>query len=148
MRVNVLECCCALACACCAPPYVARPQVLTTGTIFEHASGPTSYQAPAPRDVGRAAPRGTAYGESCQYGIILPVSLAAVFLSPPASDDVARIPPLGVVWGEGGYADALARADRDAMGGRLYDVRADLHVSSVLGVYVRQCVEVHASIAP
>jgi hypothetical protein len=53
-----------------------------------------------------------------------------------------------VVWGYGGYADAMAEASRDASGRNLYDVRADLHISTVLGVYVRQCVEVHASVAP
>jgi len=148
MRAGLAACSVALALCSCEPPYVARPRVLTSGTVFELASGPTSYRAPGPRDVRRAAPHRNAYGESCQYGVVLPVSLAAAVLSAPASDDVARIPPLGVVWGKGGYADALAEAHRDAAGGMLYDVRADIHFSSVLGVYVRKCVEVHASVAP
>ena len=138
----------ALACASCGPPYVARPGVLPEGTVFEEATGPLSYQASTPRDVGRVAPRGEAHGEACQYGIIVPISAASTFFRNPTADDVARIPPLGVVWGEGGYAAAMADAQQSAGGGRLYDVRADLHISSVLGVYVRDCVDVHASIAP
>ncbi len=148
MKLSLLVSTATIACAACGPPYVARPGVLAQGTVFEQASGPLSYRAPAGPDVGRAAPRATAYGESCQYGIILPLSAAATFFSKPTSDDVGRIPPLGVVWGKGGYADAMAQAQRDAVRGRLYDVRADLHVSSVLGIYIRNCVEVHASVAP
>jgi hypothetical protein len=86
-------------------------------------------------------------GESCQHAIVLPITLAAVFLEKPASTDVSRIPPLGVVWGEGGYARAIDEARTSAGGAVLYNVRADTHVTAILGVYVRSCLEINADVA-
>jgi hypothetical protein len=127
---------------------VARPGVVQSGTVFESAAGPLSYQAPTPRDVaGPAQAARTARGEACQHAIVLPIALAAVFFDKPTSTDLSRVPPLGVAWSDGGYARALAEAHASAPGGVLYNVRADTHVTAVLGVYVRSCLEINADVA-
>ena len=54
----------------------------------------------------------------------------------------------GVGWGDGGLARAMAKAEQDAGGDVLVDVRADRHFSTVLWIYRRDCVEIHASVAP
>jgi hypothetical protein len=138
----------ATACCACAPAYVARPGVSLAGTVLETATGPLSYQAATPRDAGAATiARRTVRGEACQHAIVLPVASAAVFFGKPTSTDVSRVPPLGVAWGDGGYARALEGARASARGATLYDVRADTHITAILGVYVRSCLEVHAEVA-
>jgi len=138
----------ALTCIACAPQYVARPGVSRAGTVFEQATGALSYQSPTARDVVRTSREPhTVRGESCQHAIVLPVAFAATFFQKPTSTDVSRIPPLGVAWGDGGYARALEEARAAAGGAELYDVRADTHVTAILGIYVRSCLEVHAEVA-
>jgi hypothetical protein len=128
----------AIACAACGPPYAGTPTVLSQGTVFEYATGSLSYQPPTARDVAHATPAGEARGEACQYGIVLPISLVP---------GLQEVPPLGFVWGNGGYGEAVANAQVAAKGGRLFDVRADLHTNAILGVFVRRCLEVHAAVA-
>jgi hypothetical protein len=67
-----------------------------------------------------------------------------LFFVPPAGSVPTSI---GVAWGDGGYQKAMAAAQAKVPGQRLFDVRADVHVTSVLGVFRRQCLEVHAAAA-
>jgi hypothetical protein len=137
-----------VACVACAPQYVARPGVSRAGNVFEQATGPLSYQSPTARDVARTSggPR-TVRGESCQHAIVFPVAVAVALFQKPAATEATPAPSLGVAWGDGGYVQALEEARAAAGGAELYDVRADAHVTAILGIYVRRCLEVHAEVA-
>jgi len=66
-------------------------------------------------------------GEACQTGIFLPVIRASI------------------AWGDGGYRDAILKAQAQAAGASLTDVRADLRVLSILTIFRKQCVIVTAA---
>ena len=127
----------------CMPPYVANPGASRDGTIYQGSTGPLSYQASTLRD-GRALLR-EVRGEACQYSIVLPLPIGGAAVPDQGSE--AGVLQLGVGWGDGGFARAMEDARRDAGGDVLVDVRADRHFTTVLWVYRRNCVEVHASVA-
>lgn len=111
-----------LVCASCAAPGMGR--VLGPATIYEDVSAPLAYRAelrPGVREVR---------GEACQTGIFVPGTAASV------------------AWGDGGYRDAVRQAQAQAPGAPLGDVRADLHVVSILTIFRRQCVVVTAAAGP
>ncbi len=92
--------------------------------VFEDSSTPLEWRAdtgPAPREV---------HGESCRNAIGLPLFLWGGW-------------DLGG-WGDAGYRDAVAKAQAQAPGRTLSDVRADLRFVNVL-VWRQECLEVTAS---
>ena len=108
-----------LLCAACAAPGFGR--VLGPATVYEDVSAPLEYRA----DVRGGARE--VRGAACQTGIFIPTV------------------PLSAAWGDGGYRDAVARAQAQAPRAALTDVRADLHVVSILTILRRQCVVVTAA---
>lgn len=113
----------------------ARPALIPTGGIvlFRQSAGPLSFEAPTPRDLppGARSLPGEARGRACQYAINVPLG------------NPLRPGSISGAGGDGGYRRALEdlrRARPDLAG--VYDVKADLHVTSVLGVFRRLCVEV------
>lgn len=111
-----------LLCASCATPGAGR--VLGPATVYEDVSAPLAYRADARRGAREVR------GEACQTGLFLPMF------------------PASAAWGDGGYADAMKQAQAQAPGAALTDVRADLHVVSVLTIFRRQCVVVTAATLP
>lgn len=134
----------ALVLAGCMPPYVANPGVSKDGTLYHGSTGPLSYEAPTLRD-GGASLRAVS-GEACQYSIVLPIPTGGVTV--PDQGKATGVVQLGVGWGNGGYANAMANAEKEARGEPLVDIRADRHFTTVLWIYRRDCVEIHASAAP
>ena len=92
--------------------------------VFEDSSAALEWRADA-----EAAPR-EVHGESCRNAIGFPLFLFG-------GNDL-------VGWGEAGYRDAVARAQAQAPGSTLADVRADLRLVNVL-VFRRECLEVTAA---
>lgn len=129
----------------------AIPQIPPTsqGVLVTSARFPVQYRSPLPRDVsGVASPPRTAVGESCVDGFTFPVSPPAVFLGSGAVISTLPWTSLSVTLGDHGYATALARARDSVAGAPLYDVRTDVHVISILSIWTRSCIEIHASTAP
>jgi len=76
---------------------------------------------------------GPVFGKGCQHGMSIPLS--ATF----------RATRISGAAGKGGTEKALARIRKkhaDIRG--LYDVTQDIHITIILGLYRRQCVEIHA----
>jgi len=92
--------------------------------VFEDSSGPFEWRA----DTG-SAPR-EVHGESCRSAIGLPLFLWGGW-------------DLGG-WGDAGYRDAVAKAQAQAPGRTLSDVRVDLRFVNVL-VWHQDCLEVTAA---
>ena len=99
-----------------------RPR--SVGLVFEDSSAALEWRADT-----RAAPR-EVHGESCRNGIGLPLFLWG-------GQDL-------VGWGDAGYRDAVAKAQAQAPGATLSDVRADLRFFNIL-VFRRECLEVTAA---
>lgn len=127
----------------CRPPYMADPGVSKDGSLYQGSTGPLSYQASSLAD-GTLVIGKTVHAEACQQSIVLPIPLGGMTTPRTSSPGVVT---LGVGWGDGGYARAMAEAEKSAGGGLLVDVRADRHFTTVLWVYRRDCVEVHAAVA-
>lgn len=116
------------------PAWDAQPGLIPPGgfILFFESKGPLSYAAPTAQDLpADAKPVGAVRGRGCQFRLALPLLSRAALMT------VAR--------GEGGYEEAVERLrrDRPALRG-LYDVKVDLHVTAVLGFFVRFCAEVEA----
>jgi len=92
--------------------------------VFEDSSGPLEWRA----DTG-SAPR-EVHGESCRSAIGLPLFLWGGL-------------DLGG-WGDAGYRDAVAKAQAQAPGRTLSDVRVDVRFVNVL-VWRQDCLEVTAA---
>jgi len=108
----------ALLLAGCATP---QPRV---AQIFEDSSFPIAYRAA----IGTASRE--VRGEACRNAFGLPLFLWG-------GPDLAG-------WGEAGFRDAIARAQEQAPGTTLSEVRADLHLINIL-VVRRECVVVTAA---
>lgn len=92
--------------------------------VFEDSSAPLAWRPDtnsAPREV---------HGEACRNAIGLPLFLWGGY-------DL-------VGWSDAGYRDAVVKAQAQAPGSTLSDVRADLRFVNVL-VWRRECVEVTAA---
>ena len=101
---------------------VMRPR--RVAILFEDSSAALEWRA----DTG-AAPR-EVHGESCRSAIGLPLFLWG-------GEDLAG-------WGDAGYRDAVAKAQAQAPGSTLSDVRADVRFINIL-VWRKECLEVTAA---
>jgi len=114
----------------------AVPSLIPSGgiMIFYKSEGPLSFVTMTPRDVPEGARRlGTVKGVSCQHGLSIPLA--------------ANIRATNVTsgYGDGSFRKALAQMKKehpDLAG--IYDVRTDLRVFSILGLYRKLCTEVTA----
>ncbi|MGI5862885.1 MAG: hypothetical protein ACOX6T_12610 [Myxococcales bacterium] len=141
---------CAAGCATLPPPYEASSGrlVLAPLVIYQDSAGPLSYQAPVGQRL-RGAPVARVEGRACQSGLQIPLGLL-VGVAENGGDVAAAVSTISAGWGDGGYERALQEALEDARlkgySGELYDVRADLNVIQVLGVWRQQCLVVTASV--
>ncbi len=103
-------------------------------TIFYKTEGPLSFVTMTPKDRPKDARElGTVKGSSCQHGLSVPISA-----------DV-RGTNISGAYGDGSFGKALAqikKAKPETIG--IYDVRTDMKVFSLLGIYKRLCTEVTA----
>jgi hypothetical protein len=118
--VKPLLLCALLLCGCAGS--MLRPRGV--GLVFEDSSAAFDWRA----DTG-AAPR-EVHGESCRNAIGLPLFLYG------GADLVG--------WGEDAYRDAVAKAQAQAPGSTLSDVRADVRFVNVL-VWRQECLEITAA---
>lgn len=118
-------------------------------TLVQATVDAAAYRSPLPRDVhldGR--PLREASGETCVTALTFPPSPPAVFFGSNLVVQALPWPSALAAFGDDGYAKAVARA-RGSVGGKdLFDVRADLRTTSILGVWTRSCIEVHALSVP
>jgi hypothetical protein len=101
---------------------VMRPQRIAL--VYEDSSSALEWRA----DTG-AAPR-EVHGESCRSAIGLPLFLWGGW-------------DLGG-WGDAGYRDAVARAQAQAPGSTLSDVRADVRFVNIL-IWRQECLQITAA---
>jgi hypothetical protein len=129
----------------CAFPQAPLPSV--DGTLVNVSTGAMQYRSPLPRDVQGAAHVEETHGESCLVSLSFPPQPPALFLG--SGLVVSEIPwsSLMAIAGDDGYRRAVAQARDRAGGSTLFDVRADLHTTSVLGLFRRDCIEVHGRVA-
>lgn len=114
----------------------AAPGLLPAGGImlFYKSEGPLSFVSMTPKDrPADAKETGEVKGISCQHGLSIPT--AAQFRATSVTGG----------YGDGSFAKAMEkiRAARPALRG-VYDVRVDMRVFSILGVYRKLCTEVTA----
>lgn len=114
----------------------AVPGLIPTGnfTLFYKTEGPLSFVTMTPKDKPKDARElGTVRGSSCQHGLSVPISA-----------DV-RGTSISGAYGDGSFGKALAQIKREkpeVVG--IYDVRTDMRVFSILGIYKKLCTEVTA----
>jgi hypothetical protein len=114
----------------------AAPGMLPVGgmLLFYDTTGPMSFVTMTPKDVPKnARALGVVRGSSCQRGLSIP--LAANLNATSVSGG----------YGDGGYVSALGAMKRDNPGlAGIYDVKTDMAVFSILGLYRSLCTEVTA----
>lgn len=115
---------------------VASPSLIRTGnfTIFYKTEGPLSFVTMTPKDRPKDARElGTVKGSSCQHGLSVPISA-----------DI-RGNSISGAYGDGGFGKALAhiKKQKPEVSG-IYDVRTDMKMFSLLGIYKKLCTEVTA----
>ena len=114
----------------------AVPGLISVGNLvlFYDTTGPLSFVAMTPKDKPAGAPElGTVMGVSCQHGLSIPLSL-----------DI-RGTTISGAYGNGSFAKAVAQIRKEkpeAIG--IYDVRTDMRVLRILGIYRKLCTEVTA----
>src|SRR5438270_65897 len=103
----------------------------TSGCIYADVKTPLAYRAPTTVEAKAtgAAPR-EVHGESCRNAIGFPLFLWGGW-------DLAG-------WGDAGYRDAVAKAQAQAPGATLSDVRADVRFVNIL-IFRKECLEVTAA---
>ena len=114
----------------------AVPALIPAGSfmLFYDSSGPLSFVAMTPKDKPVGAPElGLVHGVSCQYGLSIPISA-----------DVRGTSITGAI-GNGSFVKAISeiKKARPEVAG-IYDVRTDLRIFSILGIYRKLCTEVTA----
>lgn len=76
---------------------------------------------------------GPVFGKGCQHGISVPLSASL------------RATQVSGAAGKGGTRKALVQIHEQVTDIRgLYDVKIDVHILMILGLYRRQCVEINA----
>ncbi len=112
----------------------AQPALIPLGgaVLFSNIEGPLSFITTVARELPKgAALHHEARGESCQHALSIPLL------------GVSRMLKISGALGEGGYDKALGKIrERHPDFDGLFDVKMDLHFTSVLGLYTRLCVEV------
>ena len=102
--------------------------------MFYKTVGPLSFVTMTPKDRPKGAREfGTVRGNSCQHGLSVPISA-----------DV-RGTSISGAYGDGSFGKALAQIKKEkpeVLG--IYDVRTDMKVFSILGIYKKLCTEVTA----
>lgn len=92
--------------------------VLLASCIYTNVRAPLSYRSPTPADV--QGPLGSEVeGEACSHAVLYLVG-----------------------WGDGGYSAAVEDARAKSGAPLLADVRADMRLFNVLGVYQKRCTQV------
>lgn len=114
----------------------ASPALVPAGglLIFYDSQGPMTFVAATRRELpAGVSDAGEVEAQACQHGLSVPLSLSW------------RATSVSGALGRGGFEKALERvkAARPELRG-VYDVRVDLRVTSVLGVWRRLCVELAA----
>ena len=114
----------------------AVPSMIPAGGImlFYQSQGPLSFVTMTPKDRPAGARElGTVKGVSCQHGLAIPI--AAEFRATSVTGG----------YGNGSFAKAIEQIKKEQpdMAG-LYDVRSDLRILSILGIYTKLCTEVTA----
>ena len=118
-------------------------------TVAQATVDPVAYRSPLPRDVHLGnKPLREAHGQNCASTVTFPPSPPAVFVGSALLLEELPWPSALAAFGSDGYAKAMARARRSVGGKDLFDVRADLRTTSILGVWTRSCIEVHALSVP
>jgi hypothetical protein len=128
----------------CATPVLPSP---TGGTLFQGTTNGVQYRSALPRDVSHppSTPR-EAYGQSCTTTLTFPMSPSTPFYGSDVALQVLNLrQPLALIVGDAGFAAAVANARQSVQNAPLYDVRVDLHTITVLSLYRRDCLEIHAS---
>lgn len=130
----------------------ATPNQPNQGTIVQATDDPFEWRSAQPRDVrggaqGAAARLPETQGTACRTVLAWPPNPPTPFLGSATAAQLIPWPSFGVAFGNEGFAMAARQAEDAAGGGTLVDVRADLHTTSVLGIWRRECVEVHALVA-
>jgi hypothetical protein len=96
--------------------------VLLTGCIYTNVRAPLSYRSPTPGDV-QGTLGAEVDGEACSQAVLYLVG-----------------------WGDGGYSAAVADAKAKSSAVLLADVRADMRLFNVLGVYQKRCTRVRGRV--
>ena len=114
----------------------AVPGLIPAGSfmLFYKTEGPLSFVTMTPKDRPKGARElGTVKGVSCQHGLSIPLSA-----------DVGGTSITGA-YGNGSFVKAIdsIKKEKPEVGG-IYDVRTDLRVFSILGIYRKLCTEVTA----
>lgn len=117
------------------------------GTVLQATRDPAQYRSALPRDVQGIPGRGETSGHACRTMLSWPSNPPTPFIGSAAAASLLPWPSFDVEWGNEGYAKATEQAVKAAGGGILYDVRADLHTTAILGILRFECVEIHALVA-
>jgi hypothetical protein len=130
----------------CLVPQSALP--VPSATILQVTRDAAQYRSPLPRDVQGARSFEPTRGESCRTMLSWPSNPPTPFVGSAAAASLLPWPSFSVLWGNDGYVKATALAlEHAGGGGTLIDVRADVHTTAVLGIWRRECIEVHAVVA-
>ncbi len=131
-------------CGCALPQ---SPIPTPDGTLYQGTIDAMQYRSPLPRDVRIGRKPEEAQGTACRTMLALPTNPPTVFYGSTLAAQLIPWQPLSITFGDDGYAAAMARAREAAGGPPLFDVRVDLHTTAILGIWRRECVEVHAAVA-
>jgi hypothetical protein len=132
-------------CACALPQ---SPIPAPDGTLYDRTRAAMQYRSPLPRDLPpdrRTLRRASA--ESCRTVLAFPPLPPAVFVGSNLAAQALPWSSLVISGGDESYRTAIARMRADAGDAPLVDVHADIHMTAVLGIWTRECVEVHALVA-
>ncbi|MFA6317247.1 MAG: hypothetical protein WC943_07505 [Elusimicrobiota bacterium] len=113
-----------------------KPSLIRTGGImlYYSAEGPLSFMTMTPGELPPGAvDAGPVFGKTCQHGLSIPITPSWR----PSTVSGAK--------GDSGFMKTLAGVMKAHPGlGGVYDVKVDLHITSILGFYRRTCTELTA----
>jgi hypothetical protein len=117
-------------------------------TLVHATTDPAQYRSALPRDVtAPQKPGPEASGEACRTMITFPPEPPTPFLGSASVASLIPWPSVDATWGNDGYAKAVAKAVDGVGGGTLIDVRTDVHTTAILGIWRKECIEVHGRLA-
>jgi hypothetical protein len=103
-------------------PLLTAACLVLSGCIYTNVRAPLSYRSPTPGDV-QGALGAEVEGEACSQAVLYLVG-----------------------WGDGGYSAAVEDAKAKSSAALLADVRADMRLFNVLGVYQKRCTRVRGRV--